>query len=298
MSISIPIDQLDVEVSGGKLAAFRLGEQPPGAPLVVMVHGITGNSRAWLPVARALDERARVVALDLRGRGASNELPPPYGMAAHTSDLLALLDQLGAERVVLAGHSLGAYIVAHFAVAHPSRVDSAVLVDGGLPIPGSEGVEPQAFADAFLGPAIARLRLTFANREEYRAWWRKHPAFANDDISGADLDAYADHDLVGSEPELRSSVAEPAVRADAGELAQLGRAAPQLAVRAHLLCAPRGLLDDPNPMQPIAHAQAWAAQGPQLRTATLIADVNHYTITLGAAGASAVARTIADVLRD
>src|SRR5215471_5571540 len=101
MSISIPIDQLDVEVGGGKLAAFRLGAQPAGAPLVVMVHGITGNSRAWLPVARALDERARVVALDLRGRGASNELPPPYGMAAHTSDLLALLDQLGAQRVVL-----------------------------------------------------------------------------------------------------------------------------------------------------------------------------------------------------
>jgi pimeloyl-ACP methyl ester carboxylesterase len=298
MSISIPIDELDVEVRGGMLAAFQFGEQPAGAPLVVAVHGITGNSRAWLPVARALDERARVVALDLRGRGASNGLPPPYGMHEHVADVLAVLDHLDAEQVVLVGHSLGAYVVTHFAVAHPSRVHTAVLVDGGLAIPGSEGVDPQEFADAFLGPAIARLKLTFTSREEYRGWWRKHPAFRDGDITDDDLDAYADHDLVGSEPALRSSVAEPAVRADAGELAEFGRAAPLLTVRAHLLCAPRGLLDDPNPMQPIEQARTWAAQDPQRRTATLVADVNHYTITLGAAGASAVARTIAAYLPD
>src|SRR5947209_8593452 len=107
MPDSIPIGELDLEVSGGRLGAFRLGAERPDAPLVIAVHGITANSRAWLPVARALGAEANVVAFDLRGRGASNALPPPHGIAAHTADLLAVLDHLEAGRVVLAGHSLG-----------------------------------------------------------------------------------------------------------------------------------------------------------------------------------------------
>jgi pimeloyl-ACP methyl ester carboxylesterase len=290
---SIPIEKLHVEVSGGTLAAFRFGAERPAAPAVIAVHGITGNSRAWLPVARALDGRASMVALDLRGRGASNQIPPPYGIAAHAADVLAVLDHLDADRVVIAGHSLGAYIVARFAADYPERVERAILVDGGLTIPGSEGVDPQEFADAFLGPALARLQLTFPDRDSYRDWWRKHPAFADGDVADEDLVAYADYDLVGEEPQLRSSVAERAVRGDAGELAEMGRAAHRLEVDATLLCAPRGLLGDPTPMQPMELARAWAGEDPQRRSAMLVPDVNHYSITLGAAGASAVADAIA-----
>ena len=296
MPDSMPIVEFGVEVSGGRLAAFRLGAERPSAPVVLAVHGITGNSRAWLPVARAIDGQASVVAVDLRGRASSNALPPPYGVAAHTADLLAVVDRLEVERVVLAGHSLGAYLVAHFAVAHPARVHAAVLVDGGLTIPGSEGVDPQEFADAFLGPALARLRLTFASRQAYREWWREHPAFATGEIADEDLAAYADYDLIGTEPELHSSVAEAAVRADAGELAELGRAAHRLEVRAQLLCAPRGLLDDPNPMQPIELARSWVQGDPRRRAARLIEGVNHYSITLGATGARAVAQALAGSL--
>jgi pimeloyl-ACP methyl ester carboxylesterase len=296
MPDSLRIGELDVEVTGGRLAAFRLGVEQPGAPVVVAVHGITANSRAWLPVARALDGQANVIAVDLRGRAASNGLPPPYGITTHLADLLAVLDRLDAEQVVLSGHSLGGYIVAHFAVQHPSRVHAAVLVDGGLTIPGSKGVDPQAFAEEFLGPALARLKLTFASREAYRDWWRRHPAFANPDVTDEDLAAYTDYDLVGSEPELRSSVAEDAVRADAAELAELGSAAHRLEVDTSLLCAPRGLLDDPNPMQPIELAEQWAAEDSGRRAVTLVPDVNHYTITLGLPGASAVARAIAACL--
>lgn len=292
----IPIQELGFDVSGGRLAAFHLGAGRASAPLVLAVHGITANSHAWLPVARALDGQARVLAPDLRGRGLSNGLPPPYGAAAHAADLLAVLDRLEVEQAVLVGHSLGAYIVARFAADHPQRVHAAVLVDGGLTIPGSQGADPQAFADVFLGPAIARLKLTFANRQEYHEWWGRHPAFADCDVAEEDLAAYADHDLVGEEPDMHSSVAERAVRGDVAELAEMGRAAHRLEVHATLVTAPRGLLDDPRPMQPIELAQEWVAEDPRRRTASLVPDVNHYTITLGAAGASAVARAIAGVL--
>ena len=296
MPNTIPIHELGVDVVGGRLAAFRIGAERPTAPIVVAIHGITANSRAWLAVARALDGRANLIAPDLRGRGACNGLPPPYGMAGHTADVLALLDRLEVEQAVLLGHSLGAYIVADFAAAHPSRVHAAVLVDGGLRIPGSEGVDPQEFAQQLLGPALARLELTFASREDYRAWWRAHPAIAHGDVADEDLAAYADHDLAGSEPELHSSVAREAVRADAEDVVNADAATHRLEVRADMLCAPRGLQDDPNPMQPIEQAEAWAAEQPRRRSALLIPGVNHYTITLGSAGAIAVASAIAAAL--
>ena len=281
----------DVPVSGGALAAYELGSAPDGAPLVIAAHGITGNSHYWLGVARELGDDVRFVAPDLRGRGESRDLPGPFGQAAHAADLLALLDHLRAERAVFAGHSLGAYVVAYLAAEHPERVAGAVLVDGGLPIPGSENAEPQAFIEAFLGPTLARLAMRFASLEEYLGFWHAHPAFADKEIDEDDLAAFARHDLTGEPPELRSTVAEPAVRGDAAELQSVGEAARRLAVPVVLLVAPRGLQDNPQPMQPLQLAEAWAAAAPEQRSVVFVPDTNHYTIVLGPGG-SAVAQAI------
>ena len=281
---------LEVEVAGGRLATYRFGDAEPCA---LAVHGITSTSRAWVAVARRLEGKCSLVAVDLRGRGRSNGLPGAYGVTAYVEDLLAVLDAYGVERGLVVGHSLGGYIVARLAADHPERVAGAVLVDGGLTIPGVEAVDPQAFIDAFLGPALARLKLHFPTREAYRAWWRAHPAFAEkDEVADADLAAYADHDLVGEPPELRPAAVEDAVRADAAGLFEIGEAAHRLTVPAALLCAPRGLLDDPNPMQPLELVRAWAAEAPDRRRAIPVAGTNHYTITLGAPGAEAVATAI------
>jgi pimeloyl-ACP methyl ester carboxylesterase len=286
----VEITRCDVAVAGGDLAVWQL---TASGPPVIAVHGILSSSRAWVAVARALGDRASLYAVDLRGRGRSNALPAPFGIAAHTADLLAVMEALAVDRVTLVGHSLGAYIVAQFGADHPDRVSEIVLVDGGVEIPGTEGVDPLAFANAFLGPALARLQMTFSSREEYRSWWRHHPAFAGGAVDDDVVAIYGDYDLVGSEPELRSAVSQDAVRADAGELATFGEAAHALTTRARLLVAPRGLVDDPNPMQPLATAQAWAAEDPARRTASLVDDVNHYTITLGTRGAGVVADAIA-----
>jgi pimeloyl-ACP methyl ester carboxylesterase len=291
------IARTDVPVAGGTLATFRLGQAPDGADPVLAIHGITANSHSWLAVARALEGRAALLALDLRGRAASREVPPPFGMDAYARDLLAVLDHTGLERTVLVGHSLGAYAVARFAADHPSRVRAAVLVDGGLTLPAPEGVDPQAVAATVLGPALARLKLTFATREAYHDWWRAHPAFAAADVLDADLVAYADHDLVGEPPSLQSSVSEAVVRADAGELLEIGKPAHRLEVPAVLLCAERGMVDDPNPIQPPALARAWAEAAPQTRATERVPGVNHYTIVMGAAGAGVVANAIVRALQ-
>ena len=292
-----PIERTDVPVAGGALATFRLGDGPARADPVVAVHGITANSRCWLAVARALGGRAVLLAPDLRGRGASNRLPAPYGMEAYARDLLALLDHFGLDRAVLAGHSLGGYAVARFAADHPERVRAVVLIDGGLSAPVPEGVDPQAVAAAVLGPALVRLRLTFERPGAYHDWWRAHPAFAHGDVSDEDLIAYADHDLVGDPPELRSSVGEEVVRADVAELFELGTPALRLEVPAELLCAERGMVDDPNPLQPPSLAEPWAAAAPASRRTLRVSGVNHYTLVMGPVGASAVAQAIVRALQ-
>ncbi len=289
--------RFDIPVAGGALALFRLGTGPGTAEPVVAVHGITANSRAWLAVDRALEGRAALLAVDLRGRAASSGLPGPYGMEAYARDLLAVLDACGLERAVLVGHSLGAYAVARFAADHPERVRAAVLLDGGLTSPDIQNVDPEPFLAAFLGPALARLELSFDSREAYHAWWRAHPAFAGDQVADDDLAAYADHDLGGAAPELRSTVAREAVRADAHELFEMGKPAHRLAVPVEMLRAPRGLQNEPTPMIASELAVAWANEAPDLRRVTEVPDVNHYTLVMGAPGARAVAQAIVRALQ-
>lgn len=289
--------RLDVPAVGGRLATFRLAAQRDEAPPVLAIHGITSTSRVWVAVARELGDEAALLAVDLRGRGRSSALLGPYGIDAHVRDVLAVLEHVGLQRPVVVGHSLGAFIAARLAASHPDRVRAAVLVDGGLKLPGTAGGDPQAFLDGVLGPAVARLRMRFATREAYRRWWRGHPAFATDDVCDADLAEYADHDLTGSEPELRSAVSEAAVRADANDLFDAGDDALGLTVPTTLLYAPRGLLDDPNPLQPEAVVTEWVAGAPDTRRGLEVPDVNHYTIVLGATGARAVAGVLRETLR-
>jgi pimeloyl-ACP methyl ester carboxylesterase len=210
--------------------------------------------------------------------------------------LLALLDRLAIEQTVAVGHSLGAYVVARLAADHPERVRAVVLVDGGLTIPGALQSDAQTFIDGFLGPVLARLRERFPSREAYRDWWRAHPALRGGEVADKDLFPYADHDLQGVEPELRSSVVEDAVRTDADEVLTIGEAAHRLTVPASLLCAPRGLFDEPNPMQPVELVREWAAEAQDRRRALQVPDTNHYTLLFSEPGARAVAETVTGYL--
>jgi pimeloyl-ACP methyl ester carboxylesterase len=289
-------DRLRVPVHGGSLAAYQLSASRPDPPLVLAIHGITSTSRTWLATARALGDRAALIAVDLRGRGRSSELPRPCGLDVHARDMIAVLDALGLERAVIAGHSLGAYIAARLARTHPERVSRLVLVDGGLTIPESTGADPAQFIARFLGPTFERLAMTFPDLASYQDWWARHPAVAAADVERADLDAYAAHDLVGVPPQLRSSITPEVVRDDGLDLFGDPDAA-RLSVPAVFLAAPRGMVDDPNPMQPLDEVQAWAADDPERRRAILVPDTHHYSIAWGAHGAAAVAEAIAAALK-
>jgi pimeloyl-ACP methyl ester carboxylesterase len=309
---------LAVPVAGGSLCVGVAGAPvgTPGVPIVLAVHGITGSHRSWAPVVRNLGDSVTVLAPDLRGRGGSSGIEGPFGMAAHVEDLLAVLDHVGCARAVLAGHSMGGYIVARFAATAPDRLSAAVLVDGGLPLPIPPDIDADVILAAVLGPSLARLQMTFPTVEAYRDFWRAHPAFAAETWTD-DVTDYVDYDLAvvggsrrpdrGDTPRppgpiteadgqtaYRSRVSEGAVRSDGRDLldGDAGRKALQsLADPCVLLWAPRGLLNEERPLLPpeaIADARALL---PHLEV-TEVPDTNHYLILLGDREAAVVAGEI------
>src|SRR5690349_1757100 len=95
---------IDVPVQGGTLRVGLWGDR---GPVVVCAHGITANHVEFLALAEQLKD-CRLIAPDLRGRGRSNAIEGPWGMAAHAADIIAVLDHLGiAQADVMLGHSMG-----------------------------------------------------------------------------------------------------------------------------------------------------------------------------------------------
>ncbi len=284
---------VEVEVRGGKLAVARWAGTGDGTPLL-MVHGISASHLAWSRVVNspALADH-HIIAPDLRGRGASSALPGPYGLLRHVDDLCALLDALALPKVCFVGHSMGAYIGVHFATREASRLASLVLVDGGVALALPEGLAPATLLEKILGPALARLSREFESREAYRAFWREHPAFQDAGAWNEDVEAYFDYDLVGEPPHMKSRVREAAVREDGlgpmqGEMITLIN---DIRVPTLLTTAVRGLMNQPDPLMPVAAVQARCAANPALHWREL-PDTNHYSITLGS-GAVPLAAEIA-----
>jgi len=287
---------IDAPVRGGVLRAGRWCPEGGSArPTVLAVHGVTATHMSWnAVVAQAPD--LDIVAPDLRGRGRSSQLPGPTGLHEHGDDLAALLDHLGLETVVVAGHSMGALASVVFADDHPDRVERLVLVDGGLPLPMPPGVAVDDVMTATLGPATARLAMTFANHEAYRDFWRAHPAFSGgiDEAMGA----YVDYDLVEVPGGFASSVRIDAVRDDVASQLDplvLTPALERLRVPATLLRAPRGLMDQPEALYPPHVVREWDQRLPLLSVVE-VDDVNHYTIVFEPRAAALVASWLRDPL--
>jgi pimeloyl-ACP methyl ester carboxylesterase len=260
---------------------------------VVAVHGITASHVAWRAVAQQLSG-VTVLAPDLRGRGDSAHLSAPYCIAAHARDVLSVLDHMGVEKAVAVGHSMGAHVVAELAALRPELVTRLVLVDGGLPVPLPPGADPDELLEAILGPALARLRRTFVSRDEYRSFWRGHPAFAETGCWNAHVEAYLDYDLSGSPPELASRVSEAAVLADGRDLLvndSLRVHLVEVACPVLLLRAPRGLLNQSSPQVSDRVVDEWRSILPQL-TEEMVSDTNHYTLLLGDEGSKCIAQRI------
>jgi pimeloyl-ACP methyl ester carboxylesterase len=285
-------EQLAVPVRGGDLAVLHWPADTPGAPVVVLVHGITGNGLVWARVAGALGHDVEVFAPDLRGRAGSAGLPGPWGMAAHAEDLVALLDAVGARQAVLTGHSMGGFVVAVAgAGVARERIRGVVMVDGGLPFPVIPGADEQATLAALLGPALDRLALTFSDLAAVRAFWAEHPA-VGPWVDVPSVAAYLARDVVPTEGGLRSACVPDAVTVDGRDFlsnAAVLEATAHLPVRATLLWATRGLLDQ---VPGLYDDERLTAMGRSGVTAREVLDSNHYSILWAEQGVAAISEAV------
>ena len=122
MSAPATVRAGDIEV------AYEL-QGAPGAPVVMLAHGILSAHGMWAEVARALRPRWRVLAYDLRGHGGTTATQPPYTMDRLARDAIALLDALGLERVHFIGSSLGGMVGQRLGAHHAGRLHSLTLAN-------------------------------------------------------------------------------------------------------------------------------------------------------------------------
>lgn len=102
---------------------------PRDAPVVVLVHGYAASLHTWQPWVRQLQEAYRVVTLDLPGHGLSRVPEDGVSIAAYVDTLDALAGKLGISQFSLAGSSMGGNVAWQYALAHPQKLDSLILVD-------------------------------------------------------------------------------------------------------------------------------------------------------------------------
>src|SRR5471032_34011 len=162
--------------------------------VIVLLAGLGGNAHAFDSLAPALARRHRVLAITRRGYGQSSKPTPidanTYAPATLVADLLAVLDTLKIQRILLAGHSIAGNEVTLFAGSHPQRVRGVVYLDTtydyshdivwtGEEIPDNpimDAPEPQAADLASLGASLA-----YAKRI-HKQWWPAMEAYWRDTL--------------------------------------------------------------------------------------------------------------------
>jgi 3-oxoadipate enol-lactonase len=118
---------METEING--LMVSYLDEGARDAPVVIFLHGFPFNKSMWQKQVKALSERYRVIAYDIRGHGSSGVGDEAFSVRLFAEDLIALMDRLLIGKAVLCGLSMGGYIALRAVIDHPERFDGLVLCD-------------------------------------------------------------------------------------------------------------------------------------------------------------------------
>jgi pimeloyl-ACP methyl ester carboxylesterase len=124
-----------VDVRGIELHVAEAGLRDPSAPVLVFLHGWPQHWWCWRKVLTQVCNEARIVVPDLRGQGWSDAPTGGYVKENLVDDLLALLDELGHDRVTLVGHDWGGWIGFLAALREPHRFEALIALGIIHPFP-------------------------------------------------------------------------------------------------------------------------------------------------------------------
>src|SRR6202167_1298132 len=102
-------------------------------PPLLLTHGYSSTSQMWQGQIEALSKHHKLVLWDMRGHGRADypSDPAAYSEALTVADMAALLDEIGANRAIVGGLSLGGYMSLAFYRANPERVSALLIIDTG-----------------------------------------------------------------------------------------------------------------------------------------------------------------------
>jgi 3-oxoadipate enol-lactonase len=166
------VERLDVRLPGGvRLACYRGGD--PGAPPLVLLHALGEDATSWDAVAARLAPHFALLAVDLRGHGAS-DWPGTYSHEQIRDDVIGVLDALGLREVVLVGHSLGGAVAYLVAMQQPERVTRLVVEDVVPPFPHERPIRDRPDAPLPFDWEVVPSLIGEAN-DPTRRWWPELP---------------------------------------------------------------------------------------------------------------------------
>ena len=286
-SAKLPTAKFEVPVDGGQLAVFRYGDGN-GQP-VLLIHGVTSSNRAFQLFADELIARGRSpYAVDLRGRGDSNSLPGPFGMANHAKDMATVIDYFKWDKPEVIGHSMGGFVLAALAGLYPEKLGMKVFADGGIPLPLPPGMTVEQVMPFILGPALQRLSMFFESKDVYRDYWKEHPALKRG--WGPVMQEYVDYDLRDGKPSTNPTAVEEDSRDLFGD-DLVAKSLRSLTDDCLLIRAPRGLQNEESGLYPLPATELVLEGYPKIKMVHLN-DVNHYEMFLIEDGAKQVAELI------
>ena len=175
-----PIEHLSLH--GHDMSYRRAGK----GPVLLLLHGIAGSSRTWIPIMELLQSEFTVLAPDFLGHGESANPLGDYSLGNHASSMRDFLHLLGFDRATVVGQSFGGGVALQFAYQFPERCERLVLVDAGglgrevnwilrlVTLPAAEYVLPVVFP-AFMrswGDSVSTFlgRLGMRNAEGAEIW--------------------------------------------------------------------------------------------------------------------------------
>lgn len=117
-----------VRLAGRGTTFVREVAGPPGAPTVVLLHGwFASGGLNWFNAFKPLSEHFNIVAPDLRGHGRGIKNHRPFRLASCADDVAALCDELGIERAIFCGYSMGGPVAQLLWHRHPDLVSGLVF---------------------------------------------------------------------------------------------------------------------------------------------------------------------------
>jgi 2-hydroxy-6-oxonona-2,4-dienedioate hydrolase len=114
-------------VDAGGVRTRYLASGSADKPVLIFLHGVGGHAEAYVRNLRAHGEHFRTYAIDMYGHGYTDRARVNAEIPVYLEHLLAFLDAVGASTCRLSGESLGGWVAAKFALAHPARVERLVL---------------------------------------------------------------------------------------------------------------------------------------------------------------------------